>query len=183
MTNYRIPFLSVITPPATEPLTLSEAKLYLRVDSSTEDALITSLIVTARIVAEQYLQRSLISQVRKITFNDYSFAVISLPFGPVQSVDSIKLIARDGTETSINSAYYTLTAGNEKVVLDSGLLGNKVEVTYTAGYGEEGEVPENIRQGMLIHIATLFENRGEGGGIPKGVEELYRPYRMIRGIL
>lgn len=38
----------LLTPPAIEPLTLAEAKLYLRVAHEDDDGLITSLIAAAR---------------------------------------------------------------------------------------------------------------------------------------
>ena len=52
----------LITPPVEEPLTLAEAKTYLRVTSSTEDALITALIVAARTAVERYLGVALLTQ-------------------------------------------------------------------------------------------------------------------------
>lgn len=183
MNNSRVPFLSVVTAPATEPVTLEDAKLYLRVDGSTEDTLISTMITASRMAAEQYMRRSLITQVRKIAYDDYAPAVITVPFGPVQSIDSVKLISRDGTEVTVNSAYYTLAAGKEKVISDSSLLGSRVEITYTAGYGNASAVPASIRQGMLAHIACLFENRGGEGALPQLACALYKPYQVMRVIL
>ena len=45
---------SVVTPAASEPITLTEAKNFLRVDGSDDDALITALISAAREMCEQY---------------------------------------------------------------------------------------------------------------------------------
>ena len=46
----------ITSEPATEPVSLAEAKLYLRVDSSDEDDLITSMIVSARQMIENPLR-------------------------------------------------------------------------------------------------------------------------------
>ena len=48
------------TPPAVEPVTLSEAKAHLRVDSTDDDAYIATLITAAREWVEAYLDRTLV---------------------------------------------------------------------------------------------------------------------------
>jgi len=52
----------VVTGPSVEPLTLAEAKTHLRVAITDDDALITSLIVAARMDAEFITRRAFISQ-------------------------------------------------------------------------------------------------------------------------
>lgn len=52
----------VVTGPASEPITSTEAKNWLKVDSSADDALISGLIVSARQYAEQYQCTALYTQ-------------------------------------------------------------------------------------------------------------------------
>jgi hypothetical protein len=54
--------LRIKTVPATEPVSLTDAKLFLRVDSTADNDLITTLITTARQIAEDYTLRAFITQ-------------------------------------------------------------------------------------------------------------------------
>jgi len=54
----------LVSPPSIEPVTLAEAKLHLRVESAMtdDDALITALITSARMLGEQITRRAFITQ-------------------------------------------------------------------------------------------------------------------------
>ena len=52
----------LVSGPAVEPLSLAEAKSWIKVDASDEDALIQSLIVSARLAVEAATNRLLITQ-------------------------------------------------------------------------------------------------------------------------
>jgi hypothetical protein len=54
--------LKLTTPPASEPVSLAEAKAHLRISTAAEDTYITSLITVARQLCEQYTGRVLITQ-------------------------------------------------------------------------------------------------------------------------
>jgi hypothetical protein len=57
----------ILVQPSTEPLTLADAKTYLRVDYDDEDTLIGQLITDARVYAQQVSKRSLASQTVRVT--------------------------------------------------------------------------------------------------------------------
>jgi uncharacterized phiE125 gp8 family phage protein len=51
----------VVTPPAVEPVTLDEAKLFCRIDGTLQDALVSGLITAAREYCEAYTRRAFIT--------------------------------------------------------------------------------------------------------------------------
>lgn len=56
------PVLQLVTPPVEEPVSLAEAKAYLRVTGTSEDALISSLIMGARQWCEEITGRAFVTQ-------------------------------------------------------------------------------------------------------------------------
>lgn len=166
--------------PETEPLSLAEAKLFLRVDGSAEDSLITDIMVAAREAAEEYMQRSLITQTWALIIDDYAPSQLPLPRGPVQSITSVKIIDRGGDETLVDESVYYLNAAKEALCFDSQPMGHQIEVEYITGFGGASDVPQPIRQGVLIHAAALYDNRISGIGIPPAALLLYQPYRVMR---
>ncbi len=174
--------LTRIVAPAEEPLTLTEAKLFLRIDHEDEDTLITDLIVAARMTAEQWMSRSLISQSWRLSY-DYGIPEsVWLPMGPVNVINGVTVINRDDSTQEINSATYYLNAAQNTLLMDSVLIGHRVQIDYDTGYGDAVDVPSPIRQGMLAHIATLYDRRGERGevSLPEQVAALYMPFREVR---
>ncbi|MBN8531726.1 MAG: phage head-tail connector protein [Alphaproteobacteria bacterium] len=174
-----LPGLARTVAPGAEPLTLAEAKLYLRVDGSTEDTLITSLIASVRQAAEEYLRRSLITQSWKLSFNDGAPGEVALPRGPVQSITSVVLKDRDGDSETYSAGNYYLNARKDALVFDAEPYAHLVEITYQAGYGAAAaNVPDMLKAGMLAHLASLYDGRG-GIELPAKTEALYAPFRVL----
>lgn len=71
---------TVTTPPASEPLSLAQAKNYLKIPSavSADDDLITALIIEARIYVERVTGRALINQTITEYFDHFPTAVTGL---------------------------------------------------------------------------------------------------------
>lgn len=190
--------LKLITAPATEPVTASEAKSHLRVDTTADDTLIGTLITAARQHVENHLRRALITQTWELVMDAFPAGdVIRLPRPPLVSVTSIKYTDVAGSESTFSSAAYVVDTDSTKgrVVLKSGeswpsdtlAAANGVRVRYVAGYGSAAAVPNPIRQAILLLIGTLYENResvlvAQGvtvAQLPFGVEALLMPYRIF----
>jgi hypothetical protein len=63
--------LTILTPPAGEPVTLAEAKLFARVDIPDDDPLIQGLITAARQYIEETYNRTLVSTARMSTIDRF----------------------------------------------------------------------------------------------------------------
>jgi len=150
----------VVVPPALEPLTLDEVKLYHHIDQNVEDTEITRLIKSARQYVEEYLGSSLVTQTREINLRYYSEGV-RLPFGPVQEIVSVT----DAAPYVVQYIAGYPSAGED-------LLGN---------------IPEPIKTAMQLLIGDHFENRENaalGGGVsqlPFALEAMLEFYRYRRG--
>lgn len=170
--------LERIVSPDNEPITLEQAKLYLRIDSEAEDTLIESLIIAARESAEEYLQASLMPQRWKLAYADYLPDGIELPRGPVNSVISVTLVERDGMESELDDSVYYLNPARTKLCFDAEPIAHRVEVIYEAGYEEAEAVPAAIKQGMLMHLAALYGDR-ESFSMPAEAIAIYQPFRKV----
>jgi uncharacterized phiE125 gp8 family phage protein len=173
--------LSRVVAPASEPVTLEEAKRYLRVDAEDDDALIEDIIVAARMHAESWLRRSLITQSWLLGFEHYKLDMAALPMGPVQSVTSVVILGNDGSSHTMSTEAYYLSENKEALHFWGGLIGFRLEITYVAGYGDVEDVPRPIKLGMLSHLAALYDGRGEtqAGGLPEQSVNLYAPFRGV----
>ena len=181
----------VITAPTTEPVTLTEAKLHLRVDHSTDDNLITALITAAREHVEHVTERSLITQTLELVVDAFPAAEIRLPRPKLISITSVKYDDADGVEQTMDAADYTTDTYSEPgwlfpvygtdwpSTLDAP---NAVRVRYVAGYGSASAVPSGIKAWMLVRIGALYKNREElvdGRNVaPSYVDRLLDAYRV-----
>jgi uncharacterized phiE125 gp8 family phage protein len=157
------------TSPATEPVTLAEAKAHLRVDYSTEDAHITALIIAARDYCEQITGRALAQRTFIATLDEFPLrgADIVLPRAPLVSVQSV--VYRDGNGDAV-----TMTANTDYRVSTSVVPGrirrpvlatawptaraidDAITISFTAG---AATAPATAKQAILLLVGHWFENR------------------------
>ena len=200
-------FLVNIYPPATEPITLAEAKNHLRVEIVDDDALITALIIAARQYAESETGRSLITQSWRLVLDEFPGGCMSsqaktlLPGNailldrvPVQSVTSIQYLDTGGTWQTLEDTEWVaeLQSAPARVAPGFGKTWptvvsqiGAVKVDFVAGYGAAAAVPQAIKTWMLLRIGALYEHREEVSVMRQGkiealpyVDRLLDAYRV-----
>lgn len=126
-----------------EPVTLNDMKDWGKIDQSVDNALITALIKTARIMCEQYTNTSIITRTIVADINNANGGFI-LPYGPVTNTPT----AVDWQGTAL-----TIVWNFSQIQSPYG----RMQVTYTAGVTDQSLYKTAIMQQALY----LYENRGD----------------------
>lgn len=162
--------IKVITPPATEPMTLTEAKSYLKVDGTADDTLITSLIKQAREWCEDYQGKRFITQTLELVLDAFPTAdyIEFRSCSPVQSVTSVKYTNSSAVESTWASSNYILDTDSfvSKIALgynkqwptDTLQPVNGVRIRFVCGYGAAADVPESVKWAMVLHMRLLYDD-------------------------
>lgn len=178
----------VTTPPASEPLTLAEAKAWLKVDFTEDDALITSLISAAREAVENYTLQKLLPQTITEKYDRLGDG-LELSAYPVLSMSSITYTDEVGFLQSLATEQYvlddfkrmpTITPANGVTWPTTLEQANVVTVVYVAGYANASSVPAGIKNAILKLIGKWYEVREESvRKMPTDVEWLLMQYRIM----
>lgn len=179
--------------PAEEPISLVEAKAFLKVDDTAEDTLITTLIGAARLHLEGVTGRALLAQSWRIVLDDWpEGGVVKLPVSPLMSVTGIAAIDDGGASHEIALAQFASEPDRlivPRVVTGMPMLQARqgLEIDYVAGYGSEPEdVPVDLRQALLGLVAHWYEHRdavivaGSGAIVPSGFDRVVAGYKRVR---
>lgn len=186
--------LQILIPPASEPVSLSEAKAALRVTDTVEDALISRLISAARQRIERALGLGLIGATYRETFDRWGprrlkSGAIRLRMGPLLSVTAIRVADSAGSFLVIDPGLYSarvatrpgLIAPTAAGLPEAGMATGGLQIDYRCGFGETAaDVPEPLRQAVLGLVAHGFENRDEAKAPIGLVEPWLAPYRRVR---
>ena len=158
---------------APEPVSLAQAKLHLRTDCDDEDVMIGVNITTARVAAEDRLQRALVPSTWQLTLDTWP-AVIELHRPPLQTVESVRYFDEAGQLQTVPPADYIIDLASEpaRLVPAPGKAWpalqdriNAVQIDYTAGY-PAGQVPAPVVAWMLLALGDLQEQRSRSDSKP-----------------
>jgi uncharacterized phiE125 gp8 family phage protein len=183
--------LLLVTAPAVEPVTLTEAKLHLKVETADEDPLIDSLIAAARQTCELATGLALITQTwrhfldafpggreewwdgsRDGVRNMGAAIALEIPRPPLISITHVKTYDQADVAAIIPSGdcQVDTAARPGRVVMRAFAPWpavtlrpvNGIEIEFQAGYGaSQSAVPAQLRQGILQHVAHLYTHRGD----------------------
>lgn len=181
--------------PAEEPVTLGEARAFLRLDDMSEDGLVTALITAARATLEAETRRAFVTQGWRMLLDRFPEGAIVMPLAPVNGIAAITLLAREGAGETLDAGLYDPELGAEPPRIHLAAAGAwpkpkkraaGIAVDFTAGYGGPAAVPQALRQAVLLLVAHWFETRlpvafdATASEIPFTVAALIAPYRRFR---
>jgi len=129
-----------------EIVTSADLKLFAKIDTTADDAIIARQITQARIWCENYISRDIVAKNRSYYLDETS-GTFSIPFGPVTSITSIHADGIALTHTNVG-------LDKETIELDNGYA-KKVTVIYiTSGLNDS-----LLQQAILQLATTYYENR------------------------
>lgn len=183
--------ITTINPPASEPVSLAEAKLFLRMDHDAEDDLIATLIVAAREAVEAGCGRALITRRVRESLDIWRREAMNgavLGLGPVSAVIAVRLIADSGAQSVLDPERYRLEGQRDRprLVFPPGLpatlrSAGGIEIEYDAGFADEAvDLPSALRVAVLQIVASLYEARDGASGAPASVRALTRQFAPVR---
>jgi len=198
-----------VVAPSGVAVSLADVKAWIIDPPAADDALIQSLINTSVEMVKQHLGVSLLTETLELRLDGFpghedeallalgpgvhtgslSYLLngtgeIELPFGPVQSVVSIKAYLRDNSEVTVDPAIYSLDGQGWRIYLNDSQIWpvelrdrDAVRVQYVAGYGA-GNIPLPILQAIKQHVLVMYEARS-GCELPGGSVALLSPYKRL----
>jgi uncharacterized phiE125 gp8 family phage protein len=183
----------LLTAPAVEPLTLAEAKEYLRVDTSDDDDVITALIAGARVHIEAQTRRALITQSWRLVRDCWPpDGRIAVRPAPPRSVVAARYYDEANATHAIDTSAFVVDTASSVLSFAAwsmpapGRDAAGIEIDVSVGYGDAASaIPEALRQAIRMLIAHWYENRGlvalgeTIAVMPATTAALIAPFRML----
>ena len=131
-----------IAEPVLEPVTVADARAWLRISHTSEDALLGDLISAARQDVENQTGLSLISQQWRMTMDNWPDGdLVELPRGPVTGIVAVTVYAANGAPSVAAPMDYLLDMRSDPARLlfekraNPGRRMNGIEVDFSTGFG------------------------------------------------
>jgi uncharacterized phiE125 gp8 family phage protein len=162
--------LRLIDPPASDPISMVEAKKHLRVDYPDDDLLIQGLISAATIAAQDHVQRRFVAQTVEWICSGWGYGEIVLPIAPVSKDDVERVTYTDwsGTVRVLpEDQYVAQTHGHTvRIIPPRGVIwpmpdpraAEPVVIRFQVGQDVE-QIGANITAAIKLILGHLYENR------------------------
>jgi|APSaa5957512622_1039677.scaffolds.fasta_scaffold50304_2 uncharacterized phiE125 gp8 family phage protein len=185
--------------PASEPISTADAKAHLRVTHSDDNDYIDSLVKAARMHAEQFTDRAIITQTWEAYLQKFPGSgnqnEIMINKCPVTSISKIEYYDSDNTLQTLSTDVYEAVTELEPAIIR--LAANQswpeiydrkkaIIITFVTGYANAAAVPMPIIQAMKFIIGHHYENRQDVitamavNEVPLASQYLLNNFRIIR---
>jgi len=183
----------LLVPPAAEPCTLAEAKNFLRVEHDDDDAVIASLIASARGQVEALTRRALLTQTWRLTLDRWpARGRIAPRLAPLRSVCAARIFDAGGEATELDVDRFVVDAATNTIAAPPWSLpmpGRDVagiELDVIAGFGDDAsDVPDVLRHALRTLVAHWYDHRGltaigqSVAMLPGSVNAMIASYRVL----
>lgn len=169
--------------PGDAPVSLNEARGWLRLGATVDDAVVAGLIRAATNICEAFIGQWLI--VRAIEERlPIGAGTVRLTARPVVAIDSVALMLPEGNETPLGAGDYDVAIGRDgggQVTVQQPGAAERLRIVYRAGIAEGANgVPEAIRQGIVRMTQHLHDARDGSGAVPPAaIAALWQPWRRL----
>lgn len=188
--------LTLTTPPADTPVSLTEAKLHLRVEHAVDDTLITALIAAATNELDGRtgrLRRAILTQTWDMF--ECGFPICrkwELPMPPLQQVVFVKYYDALNVQQTFDAANYDVITNDfvgyiklkpGKSWLPTYERDDAVDVQFKCGFGDAlDDQTALLKAALLLRIGDLYINRGDNaapGANAMAIDSLISPFRLV----
>jgi uncharacterized phiE125 gp8 family phage protein len=185
--------------PTTEPVTLAETQLHLRLDtegspaSHPDDSLVNIMISASRENAEQYTGVTIASATYEMVAS-INKDNINLQTFPVTSIASVTYVDSEGATQTVSSSTYSINNyyRPSRLYFTNEVGAYDLKITFTAGY-TDGEspnpfpTPAGVKAAILLMVGNLYENRESVSNMqsyerPQSAVYLLTPHRINMGV-
>ncbi|MBX6328574.1 MAG: phage head-tail connector protein [Pseudolabrys sp.] len=184
---------TLLAPPVVEPITLAEAKNFLRVEHDDDDDLITALVSGARSHVENATRAALITQRWRLSLDGWpEEGRIEIRPAPLQALAAARVYDENGAARDLDTQAFvvdnaaSVLAFAPSALPRPGRIAAGIALDVVCGYGETGAaIPEPLRQAVRLLVAHWYENRGlvaighETALLPQTVAALLAPFRLV----
>ncbi len=191
--------------PTVEPVSVDQARTWLRIDGNGEDETIGMLIRAARRFIERRTNRALISSTWTLTLDRFPAyclgdpiaqlaPTIQLPRGPVTAVNAVKYVDTAGVlQTMAAGTDYLVDLTREPVRIAPAwgkswpfarLQPAAISVDFTAGYANAADVPEDLTLALRLLVGHWDQHRESvtvgviSSTLQMAFDELTAPWRL-----
>ena len=170
--------------PGAVPVSLNEARSWLRMGATIDDAVVAGLIRAATNICEAFIGKWLVAREGKEILPLTGGDTVHPGVRPIMAIDAVTLLFPDGTDVPLGEGGYRPFIdrdGTARVTIGDTGGAVQVEVAYRAGMAEGvNGIPEAIRQGILRMVQHLNDARDDAGAAPPAaIAALWQPWRRL----
>jgi hypothetical protein len=149
---------------------LNQIKNYIRISIDYDDNMLLSMLDGVIQIAENFIKLSLVNRVIEVIASESNG--VMLPFVPMIRILDVK---RDDNPIQLDD----LDIKNHEIKIRNKTKYKSLKVSYLAGYEDPSLIPSPIKQGILLHLASMYDSRGTTYVCPESVLSIYKSYRKM----